>query len=301
MNLTYEQRAIFYGNEALILGDLAVTGGKLTVTNTEIVTGLVSVGSMEDQAEVSNYPADDVPDHGMKKGATLLQGEMVFIQDSKALKESWLGHVATENGLGFASTGDWKTKCVQYLIKGRRRKPDGGFENGWKIEVYPAMTPTAEPTKESETESTDGADPIQWTLAVQATDSPLYKVANQGKPFVEYEVWGAQADAFAQQMESGLFIMLPDTVIAGGIGTLTAPTIPSAETLTHGGSDATLTIPTKLKNQDNEDVNVTSKITNSTEEVQTNGQLKAGTYTVTFSASGYPDVTAQATVTDKAE
>lgn len=300
MNLTYEQRAIFYGNEALLLGDLVVQDGVVSVTNTEIVTGLVSVGSMEDQAEVNNYPADNVPDHGMKKGATLLQGEMVFIQDSKALKESWLGHVATANGLGFAQTGDWKTKIVQYLIKGRRRTPEGGFENGWKIEVYPAMTPTAEPTKESETESTDGADPIQWTLAVQAVDSPLYKVANQGKPFVEYEVWGAQAEAFASKMETGLFIMMPDTVIEGGIGTLTAPTIDDVETATKGGNDGTLVIPTKLKNQANEDVAVTSTIKDAQGQTATNGQLAPNTYTITFKASGYPDVTATATVTDKA-
>lgn len=218
MNLTYEQRTIFWGNEALIIADLkAGESGAVTVSNPKILTGLVSVSAMEDQAETTNYPADNVPDHGVKKGATLLQGEVVFLQTDEALKEDWLGQVATANGLGYVPTGNWKTKVVQYLIKGRR-KTATGWENGWRIEVYPAMTPTAEATKESETDSVDGVDPIQWTLAVQAVDSELYKVGTQAVPFAEYEVWGAQADAFATKMESGLFIMMPDTeiTVAGG-------------------------------------------------------------------------------------
>lgn len=290
MNLTYEQREIFWGNEALLLGDLTQNGGSPVVSNVEIVTGLVSVGSMEDQAETQNFPADNVPNHGVKKGATLLQGELVFLQTANALRESWLGHAKTANGLGFAPTGDWKTKIVQYLIKGRRRTPQGGFEDGWKIEVYPAMTPTAEPTKETETDSVDGVDPIQWTLAVQATDSPLYKVANAGKPFAEYEVWGEQAVKFAEKMESELFIMMPDTEIEGGTPTLVAP-----EPLT--ATSATANIPTTLKNSANEDVTVTSVIKNSSGSTVENGSLVDGTYTVTFSADGYASVTATLTVT----
>ena len=129
MKLDYNSREIFFGNEALIVADMAQgSNGKPEFTNHKIVTGLVSVGEMEDQAETNSYPADDVPDHGVKKGATLLQGEMVFIQTDQALKEDILGQQRTANGLGWSPTGNWKTKCVQYLIKGRKRdKVTGEF------------------------------------------------------------------------------------------------------------------------------------------------------------------------------
>lgn len=299
MKLNYAQREIFWGNEALIVADLAMgTDGKVEQSNHKIATGLVSVGSMEDQAETSNYPADDVPDHGVKKGATLLQGEMVFIQTDQTLKEDMLGQERTANGLGWSPTGNWKTKCVQYLIKGRRKTPTGGFEDGWRVVVYPNLTPTAEATKESETDSVDGVDPIQWTLAVQATDSDIY--LNNGKkvPSIEYEIWGDQAKDFADKMENGLFIMMPDTELSGG-KTLIAPTISDVETATTGGSDATVVLPTALKDSAGADVTVTSIIHDKNNAVATNGQLAPATYTAIFSASGYTDVTATFKVTDK--
>lgn len=299
MNLTYAQRAVFWGNEALIIADMALgTGGAIEISNPEIVTGMVSVSAMEDQAETANFPADNVPDHGIKKGATLLQGEMVFLQTDTSLRKNWLGHAQTANGLGWSATGNWKTKCVQYLIKGRR-KTATGFEDGWRVEVYPAMTPTAEPTKESETDSVDGVDPIQWTMAVQAVDSPIYQVAGKATPFAEYEIWGEQAKAFAEKMEAGLFIMLPDTVIGEG-KTLVSPTIANVETATHGGSDATVVLPTTLKDSTGADISVTSKIYDENQAVKTNGQLAPATYTAVFSADGYADVTASFKVTDKA-
>jgi hypothetical protein len=291
MNLTYAQREIFWGNEALIVADLSKDGeGKIQTTNPKIVTGLVSVGAMEDQAETQNFPADDVPDHGVKKGATLLQGEMVFIQTDQTLKEDMLGQQKTANGLGWSATGNWKTKCVQYLLKGRRRTSDGGFEDGWRVVVYPNLTPTAEATKESETDSVDGVDPIQWTLPVQATESDIYMNGTKKVAQIEYEIWGEQAKAFAAKMEEGLFIMLPDTEIEGASNKLTAP-----ESLT--ATSATATIPTTLKNQDNEDVTVTAVIKNSGGTIVENGSLTNGTYTVTFSAAGYPDVSTMLTVT----
>ena len=219
MKLDYNSREIFFGNEALIVADMAKGhDGGLKFDNIKIVTGLVSVGEMEDQAETNSYPADDVPDHGVKKGATLLQGEMVFIQTDQALKEDILGQQRTSNGLGWSPTGDWKEKCVQYLIKGRKRdKVTGEFIDGFRVVVYPNLRPTAEATKESETDSVDGVDPIQWTLAVQATESDIYLNGDKKVPAIEYEIWGEQAKDFAKKMESGLFIMQPDTVLAGAI------------------------------------------------------------------------------------
>ena len=299
MKLDYNSREIFFGNEALIVADMAKgSNGKPEFTNHKIVTGLVSVGEMEDQAETNSYPADDVPDHGVKKGATLLQGEMVFIQTDQALKEDILGQQRTANGLGWSPTGNWKTKCVQYLIKGRKRdKVTGEFIDGYRVVVYPKLKPTAEATKESETDSVDGVDPIQWTLAVQATESDVYLNGDKKVPAIEYEIWGDQAKDFAKKMESGLFIMQPDTVLAGAI-TLVAPVIPNVTTATKGNNDGTIVVPDTLKDSKGGTVKVTSVIKDDHGKVETNGQLAPGVHIVTFSADGYQDVTAGVSVTD---
>lgn len=300
MKLDYNSREIFFGNEALIVADMAKeSNGKPVFSNHKIVAGLVSVGSMEDQAETNSYPADDVPDHGVKKGATLIKGEMVFIQTDQALKEDMLGQQRTANGLGWSATGNWKTKCVQYLIKGRKRdKVTGEFIDGYRVVVYPNLRPTAEPTKESETESVDGVDPIQWTLAVQATDSDIY--LNNGKKVsaIEYEIWGDKAKDFANKMEAGLFIMQPDTELAGEV-TLVAPTLANVQTKTKGHNDGTIVLPDTLKDYKGHDVKVTSVIRDDHGKVETNGQLAPGVHHVTFSADGYKDVTAGVSVTDK--
>ena len=299
MKLDYNSREIFFGNEALIVADMAKgSNGKPEFTNHKIVTGLVSVGEMEDQAETNSYPADDVPDHGVKKGATLLQGEMVFIQTDQALKEDILGQQRTSNGLGWSPTGNWKTKCVQYLIKGRKRdKVTGEFIDGYRVVIYPNLRPTAEAKKESETDSVDGVDPIQWTLAVQATDSDIYLNGNKKVPAIEYEIWGDQAKDFANKMEAGLFIMQPDTVLAGAI-TLVAPVIPNVTTATKGNNDGTIVVPATLKDSKGGTVKVTSVIKDAHGKVATNGQLAPGVYIVTSSADGYEDVTAGVSVTD---
>ena len=299
MKLDYNSREIFFGNEALIVADMAKgSSGKPEFTNHKIVTGLVSVGEMEDQAETNSYPADDVPDHGVKKGATLLQGEMVFIQTDQALKEDILGQQRTANGLGWSPTGNWKTKCVQYLIKGRKRdKVTGEFIDGYRVVVYPNLRPTAEATKESETDSVDGVDPIQWTLAVQATDSDIYLNGNKKVPAIEYEIWGEQAKDFVKKMEAGLFIMQPDTVLAGAI-TLVAPVIPNVTTATKGHNDGTIVVPATLKDSKGGTIKVTSVIKDAHGKVETNGQLAPGVHIVTFSADGYEDVTAGVSVTD---
>ena len=299
MKLDYNSREIFFGNEALIVADMAKgSNGKPEFTNHKIVTGLVSVGEMEDQAETNSYPADDVPDHGVKKGATLLQGEMVFIQTDQALKEDILGQQRTSNGLGWSPTGNWKPKCVQYLIKGRKRdKVTGEFIDGYRVVVYPNLRPTAEATKESETDSVDGVDPIQWTLAVQATESDVYLNGDKKVPAIEYEIWGEQAKDFAKKMESGLFIMQPDTVLAGAI-TLVAPVIPNVTTATKGNNDGTIVVPDTLKDSKGGTVKVTSVIKDAHGKVETNGHLAPGVHIVTFSADGYQDVTEGVSVTD---
>jgi hypothetical protein len=300
MAINYADRKIFWGNELLLVADLVKNEQEVTAKNVQLVTGLVSVGEMEDQAETNNYPADDVPDHGQKKGSTLLQGEVVFIQVDQTVRQELLGEQQTANGLGWSPTGKYKTKIVQYLHKATKRSAlDGSVEEGYMITLFPNMTPTGNAKKESETDSVDGVDPIQWTIPVQATASDKYLNNGYKVPSIEYEIWGEQAKKFMEKMEAGLFIMFPDTVIDGGKA-LVAPTIADVTTKTTGGNDGEITLPTTLKNQANEDVAVTSVIKTTNNTTATNGQLAPGTYTVIFSAVGYPDTTATFKVTNKA-
>ncbi|RZI49854.1 LPXTG cell wall anchor domain-containing protein [Lactococcus kimchii] len=81
--------------------------------------------------------------------------------------------------------------------------------------------------------------------------------------------------------------------------TLVTPTgILTAMTSATGASDANATLPTTLKNSDGDDVPVTAVITNTSGTPVTNGQLAAGTYSVTYSATGYDSVTQTLVVSD---
>lgn len=301
MKVNYSDRKIFWGNELLILADITLDEQKKIVpSNIKLVTGLVSVGSMEDQAETTNYPADDVPDHGFKKGATLLQGEMVFIQTDQELREDLLGWKKTENGLGWSPTGNFKTKLVQYLIKGRKRNVNTGIvEDGWKIILYPQLTPTAEPTFESETDSVDGVDPIQWTFAVQATASDVYTNAGTKVPFIEYEIWGDQAKAFEAKMEESLFIMLPDTILEGGEVVPTAITLDKETVSVATGATEQLTATVTPENAVDKSVTWSS----SNESIATVSAaglvtgVAAGSATITAKTSNNLEATSAVTVT----
>ena len=91
--------------------------------------------------------------------------------------------------------------------------------------------------------------------------------------------------------------------LAGDVNlTLVAPTGDlTATTSAVGAADASTTLPTTLKNSAGADIPVTSKITNASGTAVTNGQLTAGAYTVTYSATGYDDVTQSLVVSDPAD
>ena len=217
LDLKYGERKIFWGNEGLLVAKLDSTGAKPTAKNIKLVTGLVSVGEMEDQAETSNFAADDVADHGSKKGSTLLQGEMVFMQLDQGVAEDLMGQVKSENGLGYISTGNYSDFIVQYVNKARKKTADGVVD-GYKINVYPSLKATADAGGESETDSSDGVDPIQYTLPVSATGTPAYRSQGKTPASVSYEVWGDQAVEFEKMMNAQLFVMFPDTVIPTATG-----------------------------------------------------------------------------------
>ena len=212
LDLKYGERKIFWGNEGLLVAKIDTTGTKPVAKNIKLVTGLVSVGEMEDQAETSNFAADDVADHGSKKGSTLLQGEMVFLQLDQGVAEDLMGQVKSENGLGYISTGNYSDFIVQYVNKARKKTADGVVD-GYKINVYPALKATADAGAESETDSSDGVDPMQFTLPVSASGTPAYRSQGKTPASVSYEVWGEQAIEFEKMMNSELFIMFPDTIV----------------------------------------------------------------------------------------
>ena len=212
LDLQYGERKIFWGNEGLLVAKIDTTGTKPVAKNIKLVTGLVSVGEMEDQAETSNFAADDVADHGSKKGSTLLQGEMVFLQLDQGVAEDLMGQVKSENGLGYISTGNYSDFIVQYVNKARKKTADGVVD-GYKINVYPALKATADAGAESETDSSDGVDPMQFTLPVSASGTPAYRSQGKTPASVSYEVWGDQAIEFEKMMNKQLFVMFPDTVI----------------------------------------------------------------------------------------
>ena len=84
--------------------------------------------------------------------------------------------------------------------------------------------------------------------------------------------------------------------------TLVAPTGNlEATTSASGATDATADLATTLKDSTGADVSVSSIITDSTGATVTNGSLGAGTYTVTYSAAGYDDVTQTLIVSDPAD
>lgn len=217
LNLKYGDRKIFWGNEGLLVGKIDTKGAKPTATGIKLVTGLVSVGAMEDQAETSNFAADDISNHGSKKGSTLLQGEMVFMQTDEAVAEMLLGHVKSENGLGYVQTGNYSDFIIQYVNKARK-KTETGVIDGYKINVYPSLKATAEAGYESETDSSDGVDPIQYTVPVEASGTANYISQGKAPSVISYEVWGAQAVEFEKKMNTALFIMFPDTIIPAGTG-----------------------------------------------------------------------------------
>ena len=75
----------------------------------------------------------------------------------------------------------------------------------------------------------------------------------------------------------------------------------TATTSAVGAADAMATLPASLKDSTGDDIPVTSVITNSSGTAVTNGNLSAGTYTVTYTAAGYEDVTQTLVVSDPAD
>ena len=206
MVFQYKDREMFSGNQRLLIAKLT---GKNTTTDVVFGTGLVSVSSMEDEAEVTNFAADDVPDHATISGASLLKGTLSFIQLDPDVRVKFFGQDTTENGKGYASTGVYPQRLVQYVSLGSTR-------SGKKVllvTVYPNMSVTSQPSKATETNSSDTPTPINWEASVQASGSDFYTTSNGYRsPEFEYIFEGDEVDKVLEYIDGG-GIITPDYMV----------------------------------------------------------------------------------------
>lgn len=212
LNIDYANRSITWGNQALTTARFD-SSGKIDSSSIGIITGMISASNMEDQSEVQNFAADDVPNHGSKKGSTLLQGEMTFYQADDTLKTELLGQVKATNELGYVETGQYPFVCVQYIQRTQTKKADGTIEQGYKVIVYPNVQATGELQFESETDSTDGVDPIQYTLAIQATATDNYQDKGHRPARQIFDIQGDDVALFEKKFSDKPFIFMPDTTL----------------------------------------------------------------------------------------
>ena len=202
-NLNYQAREMFHGNQLLTIGTLSA---KNTITDVFLGTGLVSVSSMEDEADIQNFAADDVADHATIQGASVLKGTLKFLQLDPDVRIKFFGQDTTTSGLGYASTGVYPKRAVQYASLGSLQ--DG--RRALLVTVYPNMSLTGKPTKETETDSSDKPTAIEWEAKVQATASEFYTTKNGSKAAeFEYKFVGDDVEKVLDYIKSGK-ILTPD-------------------------------------------------------------------------------------------
>ena len=209
MVFQYKDREMFHGNQRLLIAKLT---GKNATTDVVFGTGLVSVSSMEDEAEVTNFPADDVPDHASVSGASLSKGTMTFMQLDPDVRVKFFGQSTTENGKGYASTGVYPQRLVQYVSI-------GATKSGKKkllVTVYPNMSVTGKPSKSTETDSADTPTAINWEAPVQASGSDFYLTSDGHRAAeFEYPFEGDEVDKVLEYIDGG-GIITPDYTVKPG-------------------------------------------------------------------------------------
>lgn len=206
MVFQYKDREMFHGNQRLLIAKLT---GKNKTTDVVFGTGLVSVSSMEDEAEVTNFPADDVPDHASVSGASLAKGTITFMQLDPDVRVNFFGQSTTDNGKGYASTGVYPQRLVQFVSI-------GATKTGKKkllVTVYPNMSVTGKPSKSTETDSSDTPTAINWEASVQASGSDFYLTSDGYRSAeFEYVYEGDEVDKVLEYVDSG-GIITPDYTV----------------------------------------------------------------------------------------
>ncbi len=197
MVFQYKDREMFHGNQRLLIAKLT---GKNETTDVVFGTGLVSVSSMEDEAEVTNFPADDVPDHASVSGASLVKGTMTFMQLDPDVRVNFFGQDTTTNGKGYASTGVYPQRLVQFVSIGTTKTG----KKKLLVTVYPNMSVTGKPSKSTETDSSDTPTAINWEASVQASGSDFYLTAKGHRSAeFEYPFEGDEVDTVLEYIDGG--------------------------------------------------------------------------------------------------
>lgn len=209
MVFQYKDREMFHGNQRLLIAKLT---GENETTDVVFGTGLVSVSSMEDEAEVTNFPADDVPDHASVSGASLAKGTITFMQLDPDVRVNFFGQSTTDNGKGYASTGVYPQRLVQFVSI-------GATKTGKKkllVTVYPNMSVTGKPSKSTETDSSDTPTAINWEASVQASGSDFYLTSDGYRSAeFEYVYEGDEVDKVLEYIDGGGIITPGYTVTPG--------------------------------------------------------------------------------------
>ena len=209
MVFNYTDREMFHGNQRLLIAKLT---GVNKASDVVYGTGLVSVSAMEDEAEVNNFAADDVPDHASVSGASLLKGTMTFMQLDPDVRVKFFGQDTTANGKGYASIGVYPQRLVQYVSI-------GSTKSGKKkilVTVYPNMSVTGRPSKSTETDSSDTPTAINWEASVQASGSDFYLTSGGHRAsVVEYVFEGEEVDTVLKYIDGGGIITPNYTVTPG--------------------------------------------------------------------------------------
>ena len=209
MVFQYKDREMFHGNQRLLIAKLT---GENETTDVVFGTGLVSVSSMEDEAEVTNFPADDVPDHASVSGASLAKGTITFMQLDPDVRVNFFGQSTTDNGKGYASTGVYPQRLVQFVSI-------GATKTGKKkllVTVYPNMSVTGKPSKSTETNSSDTPTAINWEASVQASGSDFYLTSDGYRSAeFEYVYEGDEVDKVLEYIDGGGIITPGYTVTPG--------------------------------------------------------------------------------------
>lgn len=197
MVFKYNGREMYHGNQRLSIAELT---GVNQYTDVIFGTGLVSVSAMEDEAEVNNFAADDVPDHATIAGASLLAGTLKFMQLDPDVRVKFFGQDTTTNGFGYATSGVYPQRLVQFVTLGSKR--DGTKK--LMVTVYPNMSVKSKPNKETETDSSDTPTAINWEASVQASGSDYYttKAGHKSAEF-EYFFEGADVDKVLVFIDAG--------------------------------------------------------------------------------------------------
>lgn len=209
VGLTNEVRVTFSGNKKLLIGTLADGG---TVSNMVEGKGLVSVGSMENQAESEAQYADD--EVWMSTvGTPKLEGDMTFIQLNDDVRTDFFGQqevsakMGTTSITGFADGGSYPQRILQYLTEGTAAMADGSVERAALLTVLPNAQVTSTPKKETTT-NTDGTEVVTWEANIQATTTSKYRFNGKSQAMYEFQIIGDDAvNAMWAELDKGTFAL----------------------------------------------------------------------------------------------